>query len=261
MSTLEYLRDPDEIYRRSFEIVRAETDLSHLPAELHEVAIRIVHACGVPDLVADLEWRGEPVAAGRAALARAAPVLADCRMVAEGIIRRRLPAANAVRCFVGEPEAAAGARRARTTRSAAAVDLWRPHLDGALVAIGNAPTALFRLLEILGEATAPRPRRHPRLPGRVRGRGGIEARARTPARSSALPHPARPPRRQRGGGRGAQRDRGERELDRPGSGVAAARSCSGLRQRMSADRRSDGRGLSPFETCAWAGNRTPRVAL
>ena len=157
MSTLEYLRDPDEIYRRSFEIVRAETDLSHLPAGLHEVAIRIVHACGVPDLVADLEWRGEPVAAGREALGRGGPVLADCRMVAEGIIRRRLPAANAVRCFVGDPEAAAGARRAGTTRSAAAVDLWRPHLDGALVAIGNAPTALFRLLEILGDAGTPRP--------------------------------------------------------------------------------------------------------
>ena len=157
MSPLDYIRDPDDIYRRSFEIARAETDLSRLPAALHDVALRIVHACGVPDLVADLEWRGEPVAAGREALARAAPVLADCRMVAEGIIRRRLPAANAVRCFVGDPEAAEAARRAGTTRSAAAVDLWRPQLDGALVAIGNAPTALFRLLEILGDAGTPRP--------------------------------------------------------------------------------------------------------
>lgn len=157
MSPFDYLRDPEDIYRRSFEIARAETDLSHLPAELHEVAIRIVHACGAPDLVADLEWRGEPVAAGGEALACAAPVLADCRMVAEGIIRRRLPAANAVRCFVGDPEAAEAARRAGTTRSAAAVDLWRPHLGGAVVAIGNAPTALFRLLELLGEAQAPRP--------------------------------------------------------------------------------------------------------
>lgn len=157
MSTLDYLRDPDEIYRRSFAIARDETDLSRLPAALHEVALRIVHACGAPELARDLDWRGDPAAAGRAALARGRPVLADCGMVAQGVIRPRLPAANAVRCFVGEAEAAAGARRAGTTRSAAAVDLWRPHLEGAVVAIGNAPTALFRLLEVLGEADAPRP--------------------------------------------------------------------------------------------------------
>ena len=156
MDVPDYLRDPDEIYRRSFAIVRAETDLARLPAELHAVALRVVHACGIPDVVADLDWGGEPASAGRAALAAGAPVLADCRMVADGVIRRLLPADNPVRCFLEEPDLAETARRARTTRSAAAVDCWLPHLDGAVVAIGNAPTALFRLLEILG-AGGPRP--------------------------------------------------------------------------------------------------------
>ena len=152
----DYLRDPDEIYRRSFEIVRAETDLARLPESLHEVAVRIVHACGMPDVVADLDWRGDPVLAGRAALAGGRPVVTDSRMVADGVIRERLPAGNRVHCFLGEPGLAAEARRAATTRSAAAVDHWLPVLDGAVVAIGNAPTALFRLLERLGEG-APRP--------------------------------------------------------------------------------------------------------
>ena len=153
---LDYLRDPDEIYRRSFAIVRAETDLSHLPPDLHDVAVRIVHACGMPDIVADLDWSGAPAAAGRAALAEGRPVLADSRMVADGVIRARLPADNPVRCFVDEPQVAADARREATTRSASAVDRWLPHIDGAVVAIGNAPTALFRLLERLGEG-APHP--------------------------------------------------------------------------------------------------------
>ena len=156
MSPPDYLRDPDEIYRRSFEIVRAETDLSRLPASLHDVAVRIVHACGMPDIVAGLDWGGDPGTVGRAALADGTPILADSRMVADGVIRTRLPARNPVRCFLDEPVVAADARRAATTRSAAAVDRWPPHLEGAVVAIGNAPTALFRLLELLGEG-APRP--------------------------------------------------------------------------------------------------------
>ena len=156
LTPLGYLRDPQEIYRRSFEIVRAETDLARLPDFLRDVAVRIVHACGMPDIVADLDWRADPGRAGRGSLARGRPVLTDSRMVAEGVIRARLPAGNPVRCFVDEPGVAADARRATTTRSAAAVDRWRPHLDGAVVAIGNAPTALFRLLEVLGEG-APLP--------------------------------------------------------------------------------------------------------
>ena len=151
----DYLRDPDEIYRRSFAIVRAETDLARLPAALHDVAVRIVHACGMPDVVADLDWRGDPGHAGRAALAGGRPVLTDSRMVADGVMRARLPAGNSVRCFVNEPGVVAHARQAATTRSAAAVDHWLPHLEGAVVAIGNAPTALFRLLELLGEGAPP----------------------------------------------------------------------------------------------------------
>ena len=154
MHAPDYLRDPDEIYRRSFEIVRAETDLSHLPAALHDVALRIVHACGMPGVVADLDWRGDPGAAGRAALAEGRPVLADCRMVTGGVIRERLPAGNAVRCFLDEPGVSAKARRAGATRSATAVELWLTHLEGAVVAIGNAPTALFRLLELLDEGAS-----------------------------------------------------------------------------------------------------------
>jgi len=156
MRPLDYLRDPTEIYRRSFATVRAETDLSRLPASLHVAAIRIVHACGMPDVAADLDWRGDPIAAGRNALDNRRPVLTDSRMVADGVIRARLPADNPVRCFVGDAAVAEEARRTSTTRSAAAVDRWRPHLGGAVVAIGNAPTALFRLLELLGEG-APRP--------------------------------------------------------------------------------------------------------
>ncbi len=155
MTPPDYLRDPDEIHRRSFEIVRAETDLGRLPESLHDVAVRIVHACGMPDVAADLDWRGDPGRAGRAALAGGRPILTDSRMVAEGVIRARLPADHPVRCFLGEPGLAAEARRAATTRSAAAVDRWLPHLEGAVIAIGNAPTALFRLLERLGEGAPP----------------------------------------------------------------------------------------------------------
>ena len=155
MTPPDYLRDPDEIYRRSFEIVRAETDLAGLPASLHEVAVRIVHACGMPDVVADLDWGGDPAGAGRRALAGGRPVLTDTHMVKDGVIPERLPVGNRVYCFLGEPGLAAKARRAGTTRSAAAVDRWLPILEGSVAAIGNAPTALFRLLELLGEGAPP----------------------------------------------------------------------------------------------------------
>jgi len=156
MTAFDYIRDPTEITRRSFEILRAECDVSRLPAGLDEVALRLVHACGMPEIISDLAWGGDPVAAGRAALAAGAPVLADCRMVADGVTRDFLPAGNAVVCTLTEPEVPARARAAGITRAAGAVDLWPPHLTGAVVAIGNAPTALYRLLEILA-AGAPRP--------------------------------------------------------------------------------------------------------
>ena len=155
MTPPDYLRDPDEIYRRSFEIVRAETDLARLPESLHEVAVRIVHACGMPDVVVDLDWGGDPTGTGRRALADGRPVLTDTHMVKDGVIGNRLPAGNRVHCFLGEPGIAAEARRSATTRSAAAVDRWLPVLDGAVVAIGNAPTAVFRLLELLREGAPP----------------------------------------------------------------------------------------------------------
>ena len=152
----DYIRDPAEIYRRSFAAVRAESDLSALPASLEGVAVRLIHACGMPDIASDLAWAGDPAEAGRQALMNGAAILTDARMVADGVIEGRLPASNRVLCPLAEPDVADRARRVGTTRSAAAVDLWLPHLDGAVVAIGNAPTALFRLLEVIsGDGPCP----------------------------------------------------------------------------------------------------------
>ncbi len=153
---MEYLRDPAEITRRSFEIVRSEADLAALPAALAGVAVRLVHACGMPDIVGELAWRPGVAEQTRAALAAGASVLADCRMVADGVIRERLPAQNPVLCTLDDPEVSALARSLGTTRSAAALELWHDDLSGAVVAIGNAPTALYRLIELLAEG-APRP--------------------------------------------------------------------------------------------------------
>jgi precorrin-8X/cobalt-precorrin-8 methylmutase len=152
-----YEQDGAEIYRRSFAIIRAEADLSAIPADLEAVAVRMIHACGMTDLPADLAWSDGVGAAGRAALAAGGPVLCDSAMVAAGITRSRLPAANQVVCTLGDPRVPELAARLGTTRSAAAVELWRDHLDGAVVAVGNAPTALFRLLEILAATGGPGP--------------------------------------------------------------------------------------------------------
>jgi len=153
---MDYLRDPQAIYAESFARVRAACDLSRLPAELEGVALRLVHACGMPEILDELAWSDGVVDAGRTALRAGAPVLCDCRMVAEGVIRGRLPADNAVVCTLPDPRVAGLARELETTRSAVAVDLWRDRLEGSVVAIGNAPTALFRLLELL-EAGADKP--------------------------------------------------------------------------------------------------------
>ncbi len=146
-----YLKAPDEITARSFELIDAATDLTGVAADLHGVARRVVHATGDPDAVAALRASDGAAAAAAAALARGAPVLADAEMVARGITRRMLPAANAVICTLGLGTVTGGAARAGATRSATAVELWRPWLGGAVVAIGNAPTALFRLLEGLAD--------------------------------------------------------------------------------------------------------------
>lgn len=150
----DYLRDPAAIYRESFATVEREADLSALPESLRPVAVRIVHACGMVDAVDDIVADPHAVAAGTAALLDGRPVLTDVEMVARGIIRRRL--ISPVTCLLDRPEVPRIAATQGTTRSAAAVDLWREHLFGAVVAIGNAPTALFRLLELLHEG-APRP--------------------------------------------------------------------------------------------------------
>ncbi len=154
---LSYEQDGAAIYRRSFAMIRAEADLSAVPADLEAVAVRMIHACGMTDLPVDLAWSDGVGTAGRAALAAGGPVLCDSAMVAAGITRSRLPAANQVICTLTDPRVPELAARLGTTRSAAAVELWRGHLDDAVVAVGNAPTALFRLLEILAAAGGPRP--------------------------------------------------------------------------------------------------------
>jgi precorrin-8X/cobalt-precorrin-8 methylmutase len=152
----QYVRDGDEIYRRSFATIRAEADLSRLPPDVAQVAVRMIHACGQVDLVDDLGYSPGVVAAGRAALRDGAPILCDAQMVASGITRARLPAGNDVVCTLRDPRVPALAAERGTTRSAAALELWRDRLDGAVVAIGNAPTALFHLLDMI-DAGAPRP--------------------------------------------------------------------------------------------------------
>ncbi|WP_030919105.1 precorrin-8X methylmutase [Streptosporangium amethystogenes] len=148
---IDYIRDGAEIYRRSFATIRAETDLGGMPPGVAQVAVRMVHACGMVDLVDDLAWSPGVVTAAREALRDGAPVLCDAMMVASGVTRRRLPKANEVICTLGDPRVPELALRLGTTRSAAALELWRDRLDGAVVAIGNAPTALFRLLELVEE--------------------------------------------------------------------------------------------------------------
>ncbi|MBP0592553.1 precorrin-8X methylmutase [Paraburkholderia sp. LEh10] len=152
----EYIRDGQEIYRQSFATIRAEADLSHIPADLEKLAVRVIHACGMVDIVGDLRFSDGAGRAGRAALASGAPILCDARMVAEGITRARLPSHNEVICTLGDARVPALARELNNTRSAVALELWRPHLAGSVVVIGNAPTSLFYLLDML-DAGAPRP--------------------------------------------------------------------------------------------------------
>ncbi|MFF3669632.1 precorrin-8X methylmutase [Microtetraspora malaysiensis] len=148
---IDYIRDGAEIYRRSFATIRAETDLGGMPPGVSRVAVRMIHACGMVDLVDDLAWSPGVVTAAREALLAGAPILCDAMMVASGVTRRRLPADNEVLCTLGDPRVPELAARMGTTRSAAALELWRDRLDNAVVAIGNAPTALFRLLEMVEE--------------------------------------------------------------------------------------------------------------
>jgi precorrin-8X/cobalt-precorrin-8 methylmutase len=152
----EYEKDGAEIYRRSFATIRAEVDLSGLPEDVARVVVRMVHACGQVDLVGDVAWAPDVVRRAREALDAGAPVLCDAQMVASGVTRRRLPKDNDVVCTLNDPRTPRLARGLGTTRTAAAVELWRDRLEGAVVAIGNAPTALFHLLELVA-AGGPRP--------------------------------------------------------------------------------------------------------
>lgn len=153
---LDYLRNPEEITRRSFAIVREEAVLAGLPEDVARLALRLIHACGMPEIVEGLAWGGNPGETAAEALRAGAPILVDARMVEVGITRARLPADNGIIVTLEDASVPRRAQAAGTTRSAAAVDLWEPFLEGAVVAIGNAPTALFRLLELL-EGGAGRP--------------------------------------------------------------------------------------------------------
>ena len=156
MPEFDYVRDGAEIYRRSFATIRAEADLTRFPADVARVVVRMIHSCGMTDLPGDVGYSDGVVRAARAALLAGAPVLCDAQMVASGITRGRLPAGNEIVCTLNDPAVPALAERLGTTRSAAALDQWGSRLPGAVVAIGNAPTALFRLLELV-QAGAGRP--------------------------------------------------------------------------------------------------------
>jgi len=152
----DYIREGAEIYRRSFSIIRGEADLSRFSGAAERVVVRMIHACGMTDLPKDVDLSPDFAAAAEAALRRAAPILCDAKMVANGITRSRLPANNEVICTLDDPRVPALAAELGNTRSAAAMELWRERLEGALVVFGNAPTALFHLLEML-DAGAPKP--------------------------------------------------------------------------------------------------------
>jgi precorrin-8X/cobalt-precorrin-8 methylmutase len=151
-----YIRDGGAIYQKSFAIIRAEADLTGFAPEEAEIAVRMIHACGQVEAARSIAFGPDLVAAARGALAAGAPILCDAEMVAHGVTRARLPANNEVVCALRDPRVPALAEKLGTTRSAAALDLWGNRLAGAVVAIGNAPTALFRLLEML-DAGAPKP--------------------------------------------------------------------------------------------------------
>lgn len=155
MSPRDYIRDGAQIYRQSFATIRAEARLEQFSGLAEKVAVRIIHACGMVEVARDIAMAPTFVEAARGALLAGAPILCDAKMVANGITRARLPARNAVICTLADAGVPALADKLATTRSAAALELWRPHLSGAVVAIGNAPTALFRLLEMIDEGAPP----------------------------------------------------------------------------------------------------------
>ena len=182
---MDYLRDPAAIYERSFATIRQEADLTGLAPELAPIAVRLIHACGMVDLAADLRGDARLAAAVRAALTAGRPIIADCEMVRSGIIARFLPQGTRVLCPLNAPSVPALAKELGTTRSAAAVELWKPELKGAVIVIGNAPTALFALLEAI-DAGADKPAAIIGLPvGFV---GAAESKAELAANPRAIPY-------------------------------------------------------------------------
>jgi precorrin-8X/cobalt-precorrin-8 methylmutase len=155
-NSLEYIRDGQTIYNQSFATIRAESDLSQIPADLEKVAVRMIHACGMTDIPANIAASASAGTIGRTTLANGATILCDAQMVANGVTRSRLSANNRVICTLNDPTVPTIAAKIQNTRSAAAIELWLPDLAGAVVAIGNAPTALFYLLELIDRG-APKP--------------------------------------------------------------------------------------------------------
>jgi precorrin-8X/cobalt-precorrin-8 methylmutase len=189
---MEWIRDPAEIYRRSFAILRGELDLARLAPEDADIALRVAHASGMVEAADALVFAEGPGEAGRKALASGAPILCDAAMVASGILKARLPARNPIVCLIDAPETVERAKAQHTTRAAAAVELWRDFLPGAIVAIGNAPTALFRLLETI-DAGGPKPACLLAFPvGFV---GAAESKAELMARARSLAYATLPGRR------------------------------------------------------------------
>jgi len=146
---LDYIRNGDDIYRKSFQTIRDEANLEILPPDLAKIAVRMIHACGMIDIVSEIEASPNAVNSAKKAINNGAPILCDSKMVAEGITRARLPAENPIICTLNDPQVPAIAKRIGNTRSAAALELWKTHLQNSIVVVGNAPTALFYLLEML----------------------------------------------------------------------------------------------------------------
>ena len=182
---MDYLKDPDAIYQRSFAIIREEAPIDALPEAVQPIAVRLIHACGMTDVLNDLRISEDLPEVARTAIANGKPVLADCEMVRSALIRRYLPEQSELICTLNDPRAAAIGREQSITRSAAAVSLWREHLDDSVVVIGNAPTALFAMLEMI-DAGAPKPAAIIAMPvGFV---GAAESKAELHANPRGIPH-------------------------------------------------------------------------
>jgi precorrin-8X/cobalt-precorrin-8 methylmutase len=151
-----YIKNPAEIYARSFDIIRAETDLTSVPTDAHSIAVRIIHACGMPDIISDLVITPNFAKAAKSALAQKRPIIVDVEMVRHGIIARQLPQEVEIICTLNDLRAREIGIAKSITRTAAATELWRDNIEGAIIVIGNAPTALFALLEMI-DAGAPKP--------------------------------------------------------------------------------------------------------